>query len=259
METPGHKSDTGWPRVSPDDENTRLDTWRNWKGCQLDSDQCLSLEQILQSFSAPISEEHAWAVIHQALQCLSRLLDELARCDTIQLMYAVTNTKHIMINTEGKVHKNTWLSSVNNVNSRQSALSENKTVAELGVVIFTALDYGLKDDEERQLSPALENVIDLMTSADEDESIGVTDDEGIEDDHDEGETSSENNDKPDQQKVNIRKSGTCDTLIALCRHHLALPSEADSHFRAVCRALVSEAVELTSFMEKVSSSSSQMR
>ena len=65
METPGHKSDTGWPRVSPDDENTRLDTWRNWKGCQLDSGQCLSLEQILQSFSAPISEEHAWAVIHQ--------------------------------------------------------------------------------------------------------------------------------------------------------------------------------------------------
>ena len=42
------------------------------------------------------------------------------------------------------------------------------------------------------------------------------------------------------------------------RHHLALPSEADSHFRAVCRALVTEAVELTSFMEKVSSSNSQV-
>ena len=57
----------------------------------------------------------------------------------------------------------------------------------------------------------------IHSFSDEDESIGVTDDEGIEDDHDEGETSSENNDKPDQQKVNIRKSGTCDTLIALCR------------------------------------------
>ena len=42
-----------------------------------------------------------------------------------------------------------------------------QTVAELGVVIFTALDFGLKEDEERQLSPALENVIDLMTSAGE--------------------------------------------------------------------------------------------
>ena len=38
----------------------------------------------------------------------------------------------------------------------------------------------------------------------------------------------------------------------ISRHHLALPSEADSHFRAVCRALVSEALELSSFMEKVS-------
>ena len=45
-------------------------------------------------------------------------------------------------------------------------------------------------------------------------------------------------------------------LITLfCRHHLALPSEADLHFRAVCRALVTEAVELSSFMEKVSTTS----
>ena len=33
------------------------------------------------------------------------------------------------------------------------------------MVIFNALDFGLKEDEERQLSPALENMIDLMTSA----------------------------------------------------------------------------------------------
>ena len=48
-----------------------------------------------------------------------------------------------------------------------------QTVAELGVVIFTALDFGLKEDEERQLSPALENVIDLMTSAGEKRTAGL--------------------------------------------------------------------------------------
>ena len=48
-----------------------------------------------------------------------------------------------------------------------------QTVAELGVVIFTALDFGLKEDEERQLSPALENVIDLMTSAGEQSTAGL--------------------------------------------------------------------------------------
>ena len=42
------------------------------------------------------------------------------------------------------------------------------------------------------------------------------------------------------------------------RHHLAATSEADTHFRAVCRALVTEAVELTTFMEKVSGSKSQV-
>ena len=36
-----------------------------WSACALDKQGCLSLEQILKSFSAPISEEHAWAIIHQ--------------------------------------------------------------------------------------------------------------------------------------------------------------------------------------------------
>ena len=67
MET--HKLDTGWTRDTCEPRG-------NWRGCQLDTDQCLSLEQILQSFSAPISEEHAWAVIHQVstLEMMSILI-----------------------------------------------------------------------------------------------------------------------------------------------------------------------------------------
>ena len=38
-----------------------------WAGCKLDRTGCLSLQQILASFTAPISEEHAWAVIHQVI------------------------------------------------------------------------------------------------------------------------------------------------------------------------------------------------
>ena len=40
-------------------------------------------------------------------------------------------------------------------------------VAELGVVLYRALDYGLGSDEERDLSPSLNNLIDRMTSAGE--------------------------------------------------------------------------------------------
>jgi len=233
-------------------------TW-GWRGCSLDNEGCLSLQQILHSFSAPISEEHAWAVIHQALQCLSKLLDDLARSDTIA--HVVSSTQHILINNEGKVHRNTFLPSKQS--QRPKIISENKTVAELGVVIFNALDFGLKEDEERQLSPALENMIDLMTSADEDDDLSGsvdTDDEGIEDDHDESQNINDEDNKNQHRDPGgtVKKSGTCDSLIQLCRHHLALPSEADAHFRAVCRALVSEALELSSFMEKVSSNHSQV-
>ena len=35
----------------------------------------------------------------------------------------------------------------------------------LGIMIYKALDYGLKESEERELSPPLENLIDLMTKS----------------------------------------------------------------------------------------------
>jgi Kinase non-catalytic C-lobe domain len=43
----------------------------SWSGCALDPGGCLSLQQILHSFSAPISEEHAWALIHQVRRLIS--------------------------------------------------------------------------------------------------------------------------------------------------------------------------------------------
>lgn len=55
---------------------------------------------------------------------MSKLLDELARVE----MVAVTNTRHILINTEGKVHRNTFLAvkEPRPASSRQRASSENK-------------------------------------------------------------------------------------------------------------------------------------
>lgn len=39
-----------------------------------------------------------------------------------------------------------------------------QVIESLGIVIYKALDYGLKDSEERELSPPLEQLIDLMTN-----------------------------------------------------------------------------------------------
>jgi spire-like protein len=72
-----------------------------------------------------------------------------------------------------------------------------------------------------------------MTSADEDEDEEEGEDEGIEDGYE------------------VRQTGLCGVILELCRHHLAAKSEAESHYRAVCRALVAEALEISSFMEKM--------
>ena len=75
----------------------------------------------------------------QALQCLSKLLDELARVE----MVAVTNTRHILINTEGKVHRNTFLAVKESrpASSRQRAVSENK-VRESGQQSISDINRG---------------------------------------------------------------------------------------------------------------------
>ena len=39
-----------------------------------------------------------------------------------------------------------------------------QAITELGVVIYSALDFGLREAEERQLTPGLEKLLDLMTS-----------------------------------------------------------------------------------------------
>ena len=99
--------------------------------------------------------------------------------------------------------------------------SESLAIADLGAAIYDALDYSLETDEQRTLSNSLENLIDKMTSAEEEEGDDNDDDddEGIDDEDDDI----------------IRQSGQCSMILDLCRHHLASKSEAESHYRAVCR------------------------
>lgn len=58
-------------------------------------------------------------------------------------------------------------------------------IESLGIIIYKALDYGLKENEERELSPPLEQLIDRMANTTEadsshDEGYGAAD-EGAED------------------------------------------------------------------------------
>lgn len=68
----------------------------------------------------------------------------------------------------------------------------SQVIESLGIMIYKALDYGLKETEERELSPPLEQLIDLMTNMAEaerdacpDEGYEATEEEDeVEDDSD---------------------------------------------------------------------------
>lgn len=60
-------------------------------------------------------------------------------------------------------------------------------------MIYKALDYGLKENEERELSPPLEHLIDMMTNTEESESDPCPDEgyEATEEEEDECEEEEE--------------------------------------------------------------------
>jgi len=127
----------------------------------LDTRDCLSLAQILRSFSAPITEEHAWAVIHQAVTTLGELegLEEQ--------LCLMTEADHLLVTKDGLVHS----SSFSGGRDREPMVNRVRAVVELGTVVYSALDYSLPEDEERNLSAGLDNVIELMVEAESEEEL----------------------------------------------------------------------------------------
>ena len=135
---------------------------------------------------------------------------------------------------------------------RRTISSENDVVADIGVAIYDALDYGVAQEEQRTLSEELEDVIDKMISSDDDD-IEEGEDEGLGEEED------------------IARTGLVKEILEKCKSHLAVPSDADSHFQGVCRsartcniflnliikyllcfrALVAEALEISFFMTRI--------
>lgn len=65
--------------------------------CKLDANGRLNLEDILQSFNGPVSQEQAWALCYQTAKSLSRLVDSH--------FYELSELSHIVLHKDGDV----WL------------------------------------------------------------------------------------------------------------------------------------------------------
>ncbi|NXE17276.1 SPIR2 protein, partial [Lophotis ruficrista] len=114
-------------------------------------------------------------------------------------------------------------------------------VQSLGFAIYRALDWGLDENEERELSPRLEQLIDLMTNSDSEDSGCGTADEGYGGQEEE----EEGGEGPPRA---VRTFGQA---MRYCAARLADPAEAQAHYQAVCRALFAETVELKAFLAKI--------
>ena len=75
----------------------------NWRSCRLNSKQCLSLQQILASFSAPISEAWAFAIAYEG----SKALTNAAKALNGQAMM-VQNARDLFVHKEGFVHQSSF-------------------------------------------------------------------------------------------------------------------------------------------------------
>uniref|UniRef100_A0A3Q2QNM5 Spire-type actin nucleation factor 1a n=1 Tax=Fundulus heteroclitus TaxID=8078 RepID=A0A3Q2QNM5_FUNHE len=209
----------------------------------------LSLEEILTLYSQPINEEQAWAVCYQCCRTLAqkhrrRGSSKAAGASAADYPKRIEGPGNVRIGRDGAVR----------LHFEDGAGNESRLVIDsLGVMIYKALDYGLKENEERELSPPLERLIDMMTNTQETESDPCPD-EGYEATEEEDECEE---DDGDEELISVTSGSTVSSIqsykdiILICSSHLPSPSDAPNHYQAVCRALYAETRELRSFLEKI--------
>lgn len=113
-------------------------------------------------------------------------------------------------------------------------------VQSLGFAIYRALDWGLDASEERELSPQLERLIDLMANSDCDDGGCGAADEGYGGPEEE-----------EEAEGGPRAVRTFAQAMRLCAARLTDPRGAHTHYQAVCRALFVETLELRAFLARV--------
>uniref|UniRef100_A0A671MHX8 Protein spire homolog 1-like n=1 Tax=Sinocyclocheilus anshuiensis TaxID=1608454 RepID=A0A671MHX8_9TELE len=202
-----------------------------------DGEDELCLEEILTLYSQPINEEQAWAVCYQ---CCRWLTQKQRRKETGGSPPGrIAGPGDVRIRKDGTVK----LYQQSNTDKLIPPSSSIEIIESLGIMIYKALDYGLKEHEERELSPPLEQLIDLMTNMADTET----------DCPDEGYEATEEEDEGEEEPTEVSNIRGYREIISLCTSHLPSPSDAPNHYQAVCRALYAETKELRTFLEKIKS------
>ncbi|XP_064337717.1 protein spire homolog 1 isoform X3 [Camelus dromedarius] len=209
----------------------------------------LSLEEILRLYNQPINEEQAWAVCYQCCGSL-RAADAGRRQPRRRLRSAA----QVRVWRDGAVTLAPAAEDGGELGPAAGKLgyshcTEAEVIESLGIVIYKALDYGLKENEERELSPPLEQLIDRMANTVEPDG---SNDEGYE----AADGGLEEEEGGTRRTTAVR---SCRDVMQLCAAHLPAESEAPSHYQAVCRALFAETMELHTFLTKIKSAKENLK
>ncbi|XP_037640583.1 protein spire homolog 1 isoform X1 [Sebastes umbrosus] len=211
----------------------------------------LSLEDILRLYNQPINEEQAWAVCYQCCRTLakghrsSRSSAAAAGAPSAVAPMRISGPGDVRIQKDGSVRLEHQ-----GCEGKYSPCTTTEVIESLGIMIYKALDYGLKENEERELSPPLEQLIDLMTNMAEAERDACPD---------EGYEATEEEDEAEDDPDNISSVHGYRDIFELCTAHLPSLSDTPSHYQAVCRALYTETRELGTFLEKIKSAKENLR
>ncbi|XP_075153614.1 spire type actin nucleation factor isoform X2 [Haematobia irritans] len=219
---------------------------------------CVNVKNILESFKAPLSEEQAWALIYQ-FASLYRQVAATGKRHIFNDLEIPESMDNVSLHRDGSVHCS-WsvverkqreeairqqqqqeAEQSGDYNHAQHIASHKKVLRNIAVVVYKALDYNLHEDEQCQMSHELEELITHMTENDDDE----TEDDCLDDCIDEGidEGYKRWDDEHDETKE-------FDYILEACKNHIK-PTVPEEHYKAVCRALVTETLELRIFLQQV--------
>ncbi|KAM5136302.1 protein spire homolog 1 isoform 2-T2 [Callospermophilus lateralis] len=203
--------------------------------------EALSLEEILRLYGQPINEEQAWAVCYQCCGSLraARRAPRRVR-SAAQVRVCKDGAVTLAPGDEGPAASGKM---------GNSHCTETEVIESLGIIIYKALDYGLKENEERELSPPLEQLIDRMANTVE---ADGSKDEGYE-------AADEGLEEEEDEKRAVSAVRSYRDVMKLCAAHLPAESEAPNHYQAVCRALFAETMELHTFLTKIKSAKENLK
>ncbi|KAI5105588.1 protein spire-like 2, partial [Silurus meridionalis] len=213
----------------------------------------LSLEEVLRSYEQPLNEEQAWAVCYQC--CRGERAHNTHR---YRARHRAKGPDSILLHRDGTVtlRPDTRTCTADGEVVPAPPVQESQLVQSMGVAIYRALDWGLAESEERELSPQLEQLIERMVAKEDEESAecisNTTKDEGYSGPDDE-------EDEEEEEAGSMHAVRTLRQVMMLCARRLANPDVAPEHYQAVCRALFLETLELQTFLCRIRDTKEMLR